>query len=78
MALLAGLLRDLPTYFRAQQKREFIRRPTRDLHNARIGIIGLGRNGRRLVEVLSVFNTKIVATDWWFTQMKKPPQVSLK
>ena len=29
MALLAGLLRSLPTYFRAQQKREFIRRPTR-------------------------------------------------
>ena len=53
MALLAGLLRSLPTFFRAQQKREFIRRPTRDLHGTRIGIIGLGRNGRRLAEVLS-------------------------
>jgi len=42
LALLAGLLRDLPTFFRAQQKREFIRRPTRDLHGARIGIVGLG------------------------------------
>jgi D-3-phosphoglycerate dehydrogenase len=76
MALLCGLLRDLPTYFRAQQKREFIRRPTRDLHGARIGIIGLGRNGRRLAEVLSAFRTTIVATDWWADQIKKPPQVA--
>ena len=74
MALLAGLLRSLPTYFRAQQKREFIRRPTRDLHGARIGIIGLGRNGRRLAEVLSAFRTTIVATDWF--PVNKPPQVA--
>jgi D-3-phosphoglycerate dehydrogenase len=76
IALLTGILRDLPTYFRAQQKREFIRRPTRDLHGARIGIIGMGRNGRRLAEVLSVFRTTIVATDWWAGEMKKPPQVA--
>ena len=56
MALLTGLLRDLPTFFRAQQKQEFIRRPLRDLHG-RVGIIGLGRNGRRLAEVLSAFRT---------------------
>jgi D-3-phosphoglycerate dehydrogenase len=76
MALLTGILRDLPTYFRAQQKHEFIRRPTRDLHGARIGIIGMGRNGRRLAEVLSAFRTTIVATDWWAGQMKKPPQLA--
>ena len=45
MALLAGMLRDLPTYFRAKEKREFIRRPTRDLHGATIGIVGMGRIG---------------------------------
>jgi phosphoglycerate dehydrogenase-like enzyme len=73
IALTAALLRSFPTYFRAQQKREFIRRPTRDLHGARIGIIGLGRNGRRLAEVFSAFHTKIVATDWW--PGPKPPQV---
>jgi phosphoglycerate dehydrogenase-like enzyme len=73
IALTTGLLRSLPTFFRAQQKREFIRRPTRDLHGARLGIIGLGRNGRRLAEVFSVFNTKIVATDWW--PGPKPAQV---
>src|SRR4051812_39538017 len=73
IALTTALLRSFPTYFRAQQKREFIRRPTRDLHGARIGIIGLGRNGRRLAEVFSAFNCKIVATDWW--DGPKPPQV---
>jgi phosphoglycerate dehydrogenase-like enzyme len=65
IALLTGLLRSLPTFFRAQQKREFIRRPTRDLHRARIGIMGLGGNGRRLAEVLSAFQTTILATDWF-------------
>jgi phosphoglycerate dehydrogenase-like enzyme len=65
IALLAGLLRSLPVFFRAQQKREFIRRPTRDLHHARIGIVGLGGNGRRLAEILRVFHTTILATDWF-------------
>ncbi len=74
MALLAGVLRSLPTFLRAQEKREFIRRPTRDLHGARIGIIGLGRNGRRLAEVLSAFQTTIIATDWF--PVNKPPHVA--
>jgi D-3-phosphoglycerate dehydrogenase len=74
MALLTGVLRSLPTFFRAQQKREFIRLPTRDLHRARIGIIGLGRNGRRLAEVLSVFRTTILATDWF--PVNKPAHVA--
>jgi D-3-phosphoglycerate dehydrogenase len=62
-ALLLGLLRGLPTFFRAQQKREFIRRPTRDLHGARVGIVGFGGNGRRIAEVLAPYNCHIVATD---------------
>jgi D-3-phosphoglycerate dehydrogenase len=74
IALLTGLLRSLPTFFRAQQKREFIRRPTRDLHRARIGIIGLGRNGRRLAEVVSAFRTTILATDWF--PINKPGHVA--
>ena len=63
LTLLFGLLRSLPTFFRAQQARDYTRRPTRDLHNATIGIVGLGGNGRRLVEVLSPFRTRILATD---------------
>jgi phosphoglycerate dehydrogenase-like enzyme len=73
LALLLGMLRDLPTYFRAQQKREFIRRPTRDLHGARVGVIGLGGNGRLLARVLKAFETTIIGTDWFPEQ--KPPHV---
>ncbi|MEM1305444.1 MAG: D-2-hydroxyacid dehydrogenase, partial [Planctomycetota bacterium] len=62
-ALLCGALRDLPTFFRAQQQREFIRRPTRDLHGATIGIVGFGGNGRRLAKLLHPFRTEILATD---------------
>jgi phosphoglycerate dehydrogenase-like enzyme len=63
LALTTGLLRSLPVFFRAQQKKEFIRRPTSDLHRATIGIVGFGGNGRRLAEVLRVFKGRIVATD---------------
>ncbi|HJT31281.1 MAG TPA: D-2-hydroxyacid dehydrogenase [Pirellulales bacterium] len=63
LALITGLLRSLPVFFRAQQKKEFIRRPTGDLHRATIGIVGFGGNGRRLAEVLRVFRGRIVATD---------------
>ncbi len=65
LALLLGVLRNLPTFFHAQQKHEFIRRPTRDLHGARVGIIGLGGNGRRLARVLKAFDATIYATDWF-------------
>lgn len=62
-ALLFGLLRSMPTFFRAQGKREFIRRPTRDLHDTTVGIVGFGGNGRRLAEVLAPFRCRILATD---------------
>jgi D-3-phosphoglycerate dehydrogenase len=71
IALLLAVLRNLPTFFRAQQKREFIRRATRDLHGARIGLVGLGGNGRRLARVLKAFETTILATDW-FPEQKSP------
>ena len=73
-ALLCGALRDLPTFFRAQQKREFIRRPTRDLHGATIGIVGFGGNGRRLAELLAPFNTTILATDCY--PIEKPKNIA--
>lgn len=74
LALLLGLLRGLPTFFRAQQKREFIRRPTRDLTGATVGIVGLGGNGTRLAEVLHPFRARIVATDMFPDQ--RPPGVA--
>ncbi len=63
LALLLGLLRRLPTFFRNQQQKMFERCPTRDLHGATVGIVGFGGNGRRIAELLSAFRTKIVATD---------------
>ena len=73
LALTLGWLRSLPTFFRAQQKREFIRRPTRDLHGARVGIVGFGGNGRRLAEVLRPFRVEISATDYFPDD--RPPHV---
>jgi D-3-phosphoglycerate dehydrogenase len=63
LALVLAWLRSLPVFWEAQKKKEFIRRPTRDLHQATIGIVGFGGNGRRLAEVLAPFKTRILATD---------------
>jgi phosphoglycerate dehydrogenase-like enzyme len=63
LALLLGLLRGLPVFFRAAEKREFLRRPTGDLHGATVGIIGFGGNGRHLAKLLAAFRTRILATD---------------
>lgn len=68
LALLLGLLRGLPTFFRAAQKKEFIRRPTGDLHGKTVGIVGLGGNGTRIAEVLRPFKTRILATDIFYDQ----------
>jgi phosphoglycerate dehydrogenase-like enzyme len=62
-ALMTAWTRSLPTFFRAQQKKEFIRRPTRDLTRSTVGILGLGGVGRRLSRVLSSFETRILAVD---------------
>ncbi len=63
IALMTGWFRSLPAFFLAQQKKEFIRRPTRDLTRGTVGIVGFGGVGRRLAELLSGFRTRILATD---------------
>jgi len=73
LALLLGLLRGIPIFYRQQQKHEFVRRPTADLHRKRIGIVGLGGNGRRLAQILEPFRVSIRATDYF--PEHKPPQV---
>ncbi|MFM7976238.1 MAG: D-2-hydroxyacid dehydrogenase [Pirellula sp.] len=73
LALLLGLLRGIPIFYRQQQKHEFVRRPTADLHHKRIGIVGLGGNGRRLAQILEPFRVTIRATDYF--PEHKPPQV---
>jgi phosphoglycerate dehydrogenase-like enzyme len=74
VALVTGLLRGLPTFFRAQQKKEYIRRPTRDLHHCTVGIVGFGGVGRRVAELLAPFKTRILATDLF--PVDKPLHVS--
>jgi len=63
LALLLAVTRSLPVFFRAAQRREFIRRPTRDLHHRSVGIVGLGGVGRRFAEVIAPFRGAIRAVD---------------
>ncbi len=63
LALLLGLMRGLPVFFRAQASKEFIRRPTRDLHRQTVGIVGFGGVGRRIAAVLRPFRVRILAAD---------------
>jgi D-3-phosphoglycerate dehydrogenase len=73
IALMTAWTRSLPTFFRAQQKKEFVRRPTRDLTRSTVGIVGLGGNGRRLVDVLRPYQVRLLATDLF--PVDKPPGV---
>jgi len=73
-ALLFGLLRGLPQFFRAAQNHQFIRLPTDDLRKKTIGIVGLGGNGRMLARVLAPWDVRIIATDYY--PEDKPPEVA--
>lgn len=73
LALMTALSRSLPVFFRAQGKKEFVRRPTRDIHRSTVGIVGFGGNGRRLAEVLSVWKCRLLATDVY--PIEKPAYV---
>ncbi len=70
-ALLTGALRSLPVFFAATQKREFIRRPTRDLYGSTVAVIGLGGNGRLIAKALRAFDVQVLATDW-FPEANRP------
>lgn len=74
LALLLGLLRGIPVFLRAQQRHEFIRRPTADLRGSTVGIVGFGGNGRRIAEVLAPWKVRLLATDM-FPQQEKPTYV---
>lgn len=63
MALLFGLLRGMPVFFRAQAHKEFVRRPTDEIQGKTVGIAGLGGNGQQIARVLVHFGAKIIATD---------------
>ena len=72
-ALLFGLLRRLPLFFRAEATRSFTRLPTDDLRGKTVGIVGLGGNGRAIAKMLSPWDVTIIATD--FFPVDKPDEV---
>lgn len=74
VALITAWLRSLPVFLRAQEKQEFIRRPTRDLHRSTVLIVGFGGVGRRLAQILHVFKTTLWAVDLF--PVDCPPYVS--
>ena len=74
IALATALCRGLKGFFAAQGRKEFVRRPTRDLHHSTVGIVGFGGVGRRLAEVLAPFKTRILATDAF--PIDRPPHVA--
>jgi phosphoglycerate dehydrogenase-like enzyme len=65
VGLAIACTRRLPLFLDQQRRKEFVRRPTRDLTGATVGIVGLGGVGRRLAEVLAPFRVRILATDWF-------------
>ncbi len=73
VGLAIACTRRLPLFLAQQAAREFVRRPTRDLTGATVGIVGLGGVGRRLAQVLAPFRVRILATDWF--PVRKPSEV---
>ncbi len=65
LALATGCSRRIPLFIQQYQQKEFIRRPTRDLTESTVLIVGLGGNGQRLAEVLQPLKTRILATDYF-------------
>jgi len=74
LGLAIACTRRLPLFLDQQRRREFVRRPTRDLTDATVGIVGLGGVGRRLVEVLAPFRVRILATDYF--PVRRPAAVA--
>ncbi len=63
MSLLFGLIRNLPDFFRAQQKKSYVRLPTDNLHGKAVGILGFGGIGQRIAQILGDIPRWIMATD---------------
>ena len=72
-AILFGLLRNLPAFVHAQDKKEFIRLPTHDLLGKTVGIVGFGGNGRQIAKTLAPFGVELIATDLF--PVRKPDDV---
>lgn len=65
VALATACTRRIPLFLDQQRRREFVRRPTRDLTGSTVLIVGFGGNGQRLAEVLKPFKVRLLATDYF-------------
>ncbi|MDR0871164.1 MAG: protein kinase [Planctomycetaceae bacterium] len=80
LSLILAWMRNLTTFQKEQHDadipdyRKFIRRPTKDLTELTVGIVGFGGVGRRLAELLVPFRTTILATDLY--PADKPAYIS--
>lgn len=63
LALLFGVIRGLPAFFRAQQARTFERLPVDDLRLKDVLVLGCGGNGREICERLVPLARSVTATD---------------
>jgi D-3-phosphoglycerate dehydrogenase len=65
MALLMGLIRRAPVFFRAQQTKKYVRRQTDNLEGKRVLIVGFGGNGQKIARTVRPMAHQIVATDFF-------------
>ncbi len=63
LTLMLSLIKNLPKLSRAAQGGQWIRFPMRELGSMTVGIIGFGRIGRRVTELLKGFGCKIIVHD---------------
>lgn len=75
LALLFGLARGIPRAWQDRQSRQWVRRPTADVHEMRIGIAGFGGNGQRIAELLRPVVARISATDVFAAELRERPEV---
>lgn len=63
LGLVIATQRNFVTFWEAKKRKEFIRRPTRDVTHSTVGIVGFGGVGRRMAEVFAPLAGRIVAVD---------------
>jgi len=63
LTLILAALKNLPRYDTAVREGKWTRFPMRELSGKTVGIVGFGRIGRRLAELLSGFGVELLAYD---------------
>jgi D-3-phosphoglycerate dehydrogenase len=63
LTLILGVMKNLPRLDSAARDGQWARFPMRELSQKTVGIVGFGRIGKRLAELLRGFNSRILAYD---------------